>query len=68
MRTSHALEIHYLEQGIAAIDRLAAKMAAILRAEYELSQRLARCWACGADREPGDRGDCQRCGAGETRL
>lgn len=68
MQTDHALEIFYIERAVVAIDALVTRLAVIHRAEYELSQRLAHCWACGADREPGDRGDCPRCGAGATRL
>ena len=68
MQANHALEVFYLDRAIESIANLVTRMAAIRRAEHELSQRLARCWACGADREPGDRDDCPRCGAGATRL
>jgi len=72
MLQSHAPDTALLETSLAHIESLVLMLADVIRMQHQHNRltfvRLERCWACDADREPGDRGDCQRCGAGATRL
>ncbi len=69
---SFPIALDHLEQVIAVADDLTMRLGDIVRQQHTANRlafvQLERCWACGADREPGDRGDCQRCGAGAVRY
>lgn len=66
----HTLD--HMERVVAVGYALTLRLGDIIRQQHTANRlafiRLENCWACGADREPGDRGDCARCGAGADRL